>query len=109
MELRQAIDGADDLVVLYVMAERQINAKTRRFIDEGRLRERVRFLADPDSRLIEALGLLKRDTEPIEAGVAHPATYLLDRDGTVRFADVREDYHIWLDPSAVLEALSRSE
>ena len=89
------------------MAEGQINAKTRRFIDEGRLRERVRFLADPESRLIETLGLRKEDPEPIEAGVAHPATYLLDREGRVRFADVREDYHIWLDPEVVRKALAR--
>jgi peroxiredoxin len=107
VELRQAFAGVDDVVILYVLAERQINAKTRRFIAEGRLRERVRFLADPDSRLIEALGLLKRDPEPIEAGVAHPATYLLDREGRVRFADVREDYHVWLDPRTVREALAR--
>jgi peroxiredoxin len=107
VELRQAFDGVDDLVILYVLAEGQINAKTRRFIDEGRLRERVRFLADRDSRLIDALGLRVEDPEPIEEGVAHPATYLLDRQGRVRFADVREDYHIWLDPNAVLEALAQ--
>ena len=107
MELRRAFDAVPDLVILFVMAEGQINAKTRRFVEEGRLRRRVRFLADPDSRLISALGLLLEDTEPIEAGVPHPATYLLDREGRVRFADVREDYHIWLDPEAVLAALDR--
>ena len=107
MELRQALAEVDDLVILYVLAEGQINAKTRRFIDEGRLRERVRFLADRGSRLIETLGLMKGDPEPLEAGVAHPATYLLDREGRVRFADVREDYHIWLDPEVVREALAR--
>ena len=109
MELREELRGVEDLVILYVMAEGQINAKTRRFIDEGRLRQHVRFLADRDSRLIEALGLLVSDPEPIEAGVAHPATYLLDREGRVRFADVRADYHIWLDPGALLEALERIE
>jgi peroxiredoxin len=107
VELRQALAKVDDLVILYVMAEGQINAKTRRFIDEGRLRERVRFLADRDSRLIETLGLTKEDPEPIEEGVAHPATYILDREGRVRFADVREDYHFWLDPEVVREALAR--
>ena len=107
MELRRAFDTVPDLVILYVLAEAQINAKTRRFVEEGGLRQRVRFLSDPDSRLISALGLLLGNPEPIEAGVPHPATYLLDRAGRVRFADVREDYHIWLDPKVVIAALDR--
>jgi peroxiredoxin len=106
VELREALGGADDLVVLYVMAGGQINDKTLRFVQEGGLRERVRFLADPDSRVISELGLLKADPEPMEAGVAHPATYLIDRDGRIRFADVREDYHFWLDPDLVVQALA---
>ena len=89
------------------MAENQINAKTLRFIDEAQLRERVYFIADPQSRVITDLGLRKLDTEPIEDGVAHPATYLLDRRGKIRFADVRSDYHIWLDPQTLVDALAR--
>ena len=97
----------DDAVVLYVMAESQINEKTRRFVDELGLRERVRFLADPESALIDRLGLRKLDPEPIEVGVPHPATYVLDREGAVRFVDVREDFHVWLDPALLLDALAR--
>jgi peroxiredoxin len=109
VELRQAFGKIDDLVVFYVMAEKQINAKTLRFIDEAQLRERVYFIADPDSRVITELGLLKEDPEPIEAGVAHPATYLVDREGRIRFADVRRDYHVWIDPGVILEALAGVE
>ena len=36
----------------------------------------------------------------------HPTSYLLDRDGVVRFVDVRRDYHMWLDPSLMREALA---
>jgi peroxiredoxin len=107
VELRRDLADAEDLVILYVMPEEQINAKTRRFIDENRLREKVRFLADPDSRLIGALGLAKADPEPIEAGVPHPATYLVDRAGRIRMADVREDFHIWLASAAIRDALAR--
>jgi len=89
------------------MAENQINAKTLRFIDEAQLRERVYFIADPQSRVITDLGLRKLDPEPIEDGVAHPATYLLDRRGKIRFADVRSDYHIWRDPQTLVDALAR--
>lgn len=95
----------DDLVVLYVMAGNQVNAKTLRFVDELGLRERMRFLRDEDSALIDRLGLRKTDPEPIEAGVPHPATYLLDRDGVVRLVDVREEFQVWLDPNELLRAL----
>jgi len=47
------------------------------------------------------------DPEPLEVGVPHPATYLLDRNGVVRLVDVRTDFHIWLDPGVVAEALAR--
>jgi peroxiredoxin len=106
VELREALEGADDLVILYVMAEGQINDKTRRFVEEAGLRERVRFLKDTDSRVIESYGLLLADPEPMEAGVPHPATYLIDREGRVRLVDVRKDFHIWLDPTALREALA---
>jgi peroxiredoxin len=88
------------------MADNQINDRTRAFIDEARLRDRVHFLSDSDSRSIDALGIRKLDAEPMEAGVPHPATYLLDREGRVRFVDVRQDFHIWLDPSVLRSALS---
>ncbi len=107
MELRQAFGKVDDLVIFYVMAENQINAKTLRFIDEAQLRERVYFISDSESRVISDLGLRKADPEPIEEGVAHPATYLIDRRGTIRFADVRSDYHIWIDPQTIADALAR--
>jgi peroxiredoxin len=88
------------------MAERQWNARALRFVDEYGLRARVHFWADPESRAIDALGLRRPNPEPIEEGVPHPTTLLLDRDGVVRFADVREDFRIWLDPVVVREALA---
>ena len=106
MELRNAFDTVDDLVILYVLADNQVNDKTLRFIDGLGLRERVRFAMDPSSAAIELLGLRKPAPEPIEAGVPIPATYLLDRDGVVRFADVRTDYHVWLDSNFVRDALA---
>jgi len=65
------------------------------------------FIADSDSRVITDLGLRKADPEPIEEGVGHPATYLIDRRGRIRFADVRTDYQVWLDPRTLVDALER--
>lgn len=106
MELRQALAEVDDLLVLYVLADVQVNPKTRSFVDELGLRDRVRFLVDPGSTAIDALGIRKPDPEDIERGVPHPATYVLDRRGVVRLVDVREDFHVWLDPQVVIDALA---
>jgi len=106
VELRQALSDADDLVILWVMSSKQINERTYAFLNETGLRDRVRFLVDPDSALIERLGLLKPEPEEIEAGVPVPTTYLIDRAGVVRFADARRDYHVWLDPDILVERLA---
>ena len=92
-------------MVLYVLPDNQVNAKTLRFVDEAGLRSRVSFAVDPDSRSIDRLGIRRPDPERIEVGVPHPTTLLLDRDGVVRMVDLREDYHIWLHPETVLAAL----
>jgi peroxiredoxin len=107
VELRETFDAIGDVTLVYVMADEQVNEKTRRFIDENGLRDRVRFVADPQSQTIDRLGLRLADPSPMEAGVPHPATYVLDRDGIVRFVDVRVDYHIWLDPQLLVDALAR--
>jgi peroxiredoxin len=88
------------------MAKRQLNARSLRFVDDYGLRNRIHFWVDPESRAIDALGLRRPNPEPIEEGVPHPSTLLLDREGIVRFADVREDFRLWLDPAVVREALA---
>lgn len=101
MELREAFAATPDLRIIWVMSESQINERSRVFIDELGLAERILFLSDPKSRLIRELGILKENPEKIEQGVPHPTTLVLDRAGTVQFVDVRENYHFWLDPAAI--------
>jgi peroxiredoxin len=106
VELRNVLADAPDLQIVWVMAERQWNARALRFVDEYGLRDRIHFWSDPDSRAIDQLGIRRPKPEPIEEGVPHPTTLLLDRHGVLRFADVREDFQIWLDPDVVREALA---
>jgi peroxiredoxin len=98
-----------ELAVVWVMAKGQYNARSDRFVDDYNLRGRVHFWRDPDSRAIDALGLRRPKPEPIEAGVPHPTTLLLDRGGVVRFVDVREDYQRWLDPAVIREEVAKLE
>ena len=101
------LDEVPDLELVWVMSSHQMSPRGLRFIDEYGLRERIHFVLDEDSAAIRRLGILKQDPEPIETGVPHPATYLLDREGVIRFADIREDFHIWLDPRRLAAELSK--
>ena len=105
MELRETFEGTPGLRILWVMAKNQVNPKTLRFIDDLGLRERIIFGVDPGSASIDRLGIRLEDAEPIEAGVPHPTTYLLDAEGRVRFMDARRDYQLWLDSELLARTL----
>jgi len=107
--LRDAFAATPEVPIVWVMSDTQIDARTRSFIDELGLAERIRFVADPKSTLIRRLGILKDDPDLIEVGVPHPTTLIVDRASVVRFIDVRENFHFWLDPRAIHEALARAD
>lgn len=106
VELRDAFAETPDLRIVWVMSDTQIDARARIFVAELGLADRILFLVDPKSSLIRQLGLLKENPELIEVGVPHPTTLLLDRKGTIRFVDVRENFHFWLDPRALADGLA---
>jgi peroxiredoxin len=99
-------EATPDLRIIWVMSDAQINDRSRIFIDELGLADRILFLADPESQLIRDLGILKENPESIEIGVPHPTTLILDKEGVVQFVDVRENYHFWLDPAAMTDVLA---
>lgn len=109
MELREVFAATPDLRIIWVMSDAQINQRSRIFINELGLADRILFLADPKSQLIRDLGILKENPEAIAIGVPHPTTLVLDREGIVQFVDVRENYHFWLDPEALADVLARLE
>jgi peroxiredoxin len=109
VELRQAFEATPDLLIVWVMSEAQINERSRIFVDELGLAERILFLSDPKSQLIRDLGILKENPEMMEKGVPYPTTLILDEAGTVQFVDVRENFHFWLDPAALSDVLARLE
>jgi len=109
VELREIFEATPDLRIIWVMSDAQINDRSRIFIDELGLADRILFLSDPKSQLIRDLGILKENPESIEVGVPHPTTIVLDKAGIVQFVDVRENYHFWLDPAAMTDVLARIE
>lgn len=107
MELRNTLSEMADVRIVWVMADNQINDKTHRFIDGMGLRDRIVFAVDPSSRAIDRLGLRRENAEEMERGVPHPTTYVLDREGVIRFVDARRDYQLWLDPEQIAAAVAR--
>ena len=99
--------GNDDLVIVWIHPSDQFTGKALQFIDAYDLRDRVVFAQDPDSAAIDRLGIRRLNANPVEVGVPHPTTFLLDRQGVVRFIDVRENYRTWLAPEMVVQALAR--
>lgn len=86
------------------MSENQVNSKAIRLIRDHR--PPFIFLVDADHRVIDQFGDYNNEFhEAIEQGVPHPTTYLLDRDGIIRFQDSRKDFHVWLATAAVKETL----
>ena len=107
VELRQALEEQDQLRVVWVMADNQINEKSRTFIDEYGLRDRIFFASDSNSALFSRFGVEIQEPDETEQGLPYPTTLLVDREGIIRFADVREDFQNWLAPETILAELDK--
>ena len=61
------------------------------------------FLSDPGHRVIDRYGLLNPDGR----GWPHPATFVIDRQGIVRWRFVETDYKVRATNEQILNALAR--
>ena len=61
----------------------------------------IELLSDPGHKAINRYGLLNPDSR----GLPHPATYIIDKKGIVRWKFVEVDYSIRPDNEQVLKAL----
>lgn len=88
----------DELVRLFAISvdPPEISRKFIQKIEsDGRGTVGFRLLSDPDSRTIDAYGLRDPAYEGKEVyGIPHPAVYILDRSGRVRWARVESDYRV---------------
>lgn len=62
------------------------------------------LLTDRDHRVIDRYGLFNPD-EPEHRPVPHPATYVIDRDGVVRYAFVEVNYRVRAENEDILAVL----
>jgi peroxiredoxin len=61
------------------------------------------FLSDPDHAVIARYGILNPSGG--SRGIPHPATYVIDREGMVRWRDIETDYKIRPANEAILAAV----
>lgn len=61
------------------------------------------FLSDPDHAVIARYGILNPNGG--DRGIPHPATYVIDREGVVRWRDIETDYKIRPANEAILTAV----
>ncbi len=75
-----------------------------RIVADGGARPDFVMLSDPDHRVIDRYGLFNADSPP-RRPVPHPATFVLDRDGVVRWKFVETDYRVRPSNQDILDAL----
>ncbi len=64
------------------------------------------FLTDPGHRVIDRYGLFNQD-DPRGREITHPATFVIDRAGVVRWRFVEVDYKIRPSNEEILGVLER--
>ncbi len=62
------------------------------------------MLSDPDHSVIDRYGLFNADAPP-NRPLPHPATYVIDKDGIVRYSFVEVDYRVRPTNEDILEVL----
>ena len=62
------------------------------------------MLSDPDHRVIDRYGLFNPDAPP-NRPLPHPATFVIDKDGVVRYRFVEVDYRVRPTNEDILEVL----
>ncbi len=65
------------------------------------------LLSDPAHAVINRYGLLNE--KAAEKGLPHPATYVIDRQGVVRWKFVEVDYRVRPSNEMVREALAKAQ
>lgn len=83
--------------------ERQQLMIDRVAAEDGRTIE-FPLLSDPDHRVIDRYGLFNHE-DPRGREIAHPATYIVDREGVVRYAFVEANYRVRPENADILAEL----
>ena len=65
------------------------------------------ILSDPKAEIIRQFGVLHPKGGEAGRDIARPAEFLVDANGTIRWANLTDDIRVRARPEAVLKALDR--
>lgn len=105
-ELRTLLDADlrkdTELLVISIDGEKETNQAKGRIAADG-MEPDFTFLSDPEHTVIARYGVLNPSGS--RRGIPHPATYVIDRQGVVRWRDVQTDYKVRPTNAAIKTAL----
>lgn len=108
MELRALLpdDLADEteIVTISVDDSEGMQLMIDRVADDDGVEPDFIMLSDPDHRVIDRYGLFNPDAPP-NRPLPHPATYVIDKEGVVRYRFVEVDYRVRPTNEDILEVL----
>jgi peroxiredoxin len=106
-EMRTLLSGElkrdTELLVVSIDGEKETNMALARIGTDG-VAPDFTFLSDPDHAVIARYGVLNPSGS--RRGIPHPATFVIDQGGVVRWRDVQTDYKIRPTNSAILSAVT---
>lgn len=69
-------------------------------------KDKITFLSDPEERVIGAFGLLHSRGGPEGANTARPATFIIQRDGSIVYSHVAGNVLDRPDPKEILDQIT---
>jgi peroxiredoxin len=105
-EMRSLLDPElkkdTELIVVSIDGETETRRTISNISKDG-VQPDFTFLSDPEHAVIDRYGILNPDGS--RRGIPHAATFVIDKQGTVRWRDVETDYKVRPTNAAILTAV----
>ena len=100
--LTDALKQDTEMLVVSIDDEKGTQTAMTRITADG-MKADFSFLSDPEHAVIARYGVM--NPAGSRRGIPHPATYVIDKQGVVRWRDIQTDYKIRPTNAAVLTAV----
>jgi peroxiredoxin len=106
--LTEEQEASTQILALSVDDPEDLQRMVDRISADDQIAPRFPFLTDPGHRVIDRYGLFNPD-DPNGRQITHPATYVIDMEGVVRWKHVEVDYSVRPSNQDILEVLAGLE